>query len=278
MPRPDRARGLAAAAAIAGILLACPLPAADDGSDPRPPASAAAAEMQALYSPVPPLELTLSDGRRTTLEALARERPVVLTLFFARCPLVCRPYVRQLAAAAGRVGGAGTDYQVIAVSFDPRDDPAALRAFAASLGLDGAPGWGFAVAGADELRAAADRLGFWYSWDPAAGGFDHATLVVGIAQGRVLDAIAGNGIDPARFAALASTLRGDPWRSTRNTKAASFRCFSFDPATGAAVPDWGMLILAVPGAFALVVAGSLFRAGARRGRTAATHTRWPGTV
>lgn len=226
--------------------------------------------MRALYATVPPLALTLSDGTRTTLDALSRERPVVMTLFFASCPLVCRPYVRQLAASVRRVGGAGSDYQVIAVSFDPRDDPAALLGFAASLGLDGAPGWHFAAADAEELRAAADRLGFWYSRDPAGGGFDHTTLIVGIAEGRVLDAIAGNGIDPARFASLASTLRGEPWRSTRNVKVASFRCFAFDPASGAVTPDWGMLILALPGALALLAACALFRAGARSGRGGTT--------
>lgn len=242
-----------------------PLQAVEGDLAPRPPVSAAAAEMRALYSTIPALGLTLSDGRRTTLDALARERPVVLTLFFARCPMVCRPYVRQLAAAAARVGGAGTDFQVVAVSFDPRDDLASLREFAGSLGLDLAPGWSFAVAEADELRSAADRLGFWYSRDPTTGSFDHTTSVVGIAHGRVIDAIAGNGIDTARFAALASTLRGEPWRSARSARTAAFRCFTFDPATGLARPDWGMLVLAAPGALALAAAFVLFGSGGARG-------------
>ena len=100
-------------AAFAGIV-----PAVGDAT----PRSAAAIAAQALAARVPEMPLTLADGRRTSLAELGREGPLLLTFFYRRCPLVCRPYLRELRSALERRRSSGPAPRVVAVSFDPEEE------------------------------------------------------------------------------------------------------------------------------------------------------------
>jgi protein SCO1/2 len=73
-----------------------------------------------------PLDLTFRDetGREVRLGDYFGEKPVVLSLVYFRCPMLCtlvgNGLVRGLRATAF---DAGREFNVITVSFDPQDTP-----------------------------------------------------------------------------------------------------------------------------------------------------------
>ncbi len=85
--------------------------------------------------PVPPLPLTLHDGRRSGLQALLRGRTTALQLMFTGCSAICplqgAVFARLQGLVLGRVPGA----QLLSVSIDPlSDNAAALAAWRARFG------------------------------------------------------------------------------------------------------------------------------------------------
>lgn len=120
-------------------------------ADPGPPR-----EDEHLYAPVFDATLVDAGGTPRRLSDLWRKRPLIVTMVFARCTLICPPFLRSLERAVDEVGGAGDDYDVVVVSFDPRDGSEVMAELAARHGLDDAEGWIFGAAPAGE-SAALDR-------------------------------------------------------------------------------------------------------------------------
>jgi protein SCO1/2 len=90
---------------------------------------------------VPPLRLTLADGRRTTLSALLTGRASALQLIFTGCTTTC-PMQGAIFQRVQR-GFTAEDaarFQLISLSINPLDDtPTALRTWLARFGAK--PGW-----------------------------------------------------------------------------------------------------------------------------------------
>lgn len=151
-----------------------------------------ARRLAALRAPasVPPLVLEWSDGRRSSLDALAA--PVLLVDFiYTRCETYCAALggvfaqlQRRLAAeiAAGQV-------RLVSISFDPlHDGPAALGAYRARHGGEPAA-WRVArPAVPSELQAWLDGFGVVVIPD-RLGGFAHNAAVHVVGPDRRLTAI-----------------------------------------------------------------------------------------
>jgi protein SCO1 len=93
---------------------------------------------------VPAIELEDQDGRVFTL-AEYRGRPVALDFVYTQCATVC-PLLSvafQRVDREGRERGRGTSLPLVSVSFDPRDTPGHLRAYAERYSADGET-WRFA--------------------------------------------------------------------------------------------------------------------------------------
>lgn len=224
-------------------------------------------EDERLYAPVFDAALVDSAGAPRRLSELWRRRPLIVTLVFARCTLICPPYLRSLQRAVGAVGGAGEDYDVAVVSFDPGDTPAAMAALAARLGLDDEPGWVFAAAASPAAaRELADSLGAWVRWDPAGLATDHPAMLAAVDGGRVVRLLVGATVPPRRLREVVWELRHEfvpsyPLPSER----VLFRCFRYRPDTGGVALDWGFLLLLAPGAGMLLGTVAIF-GRARPGR------------
>jgi protein SCO1/2 len=130
-----------------------------------------------------PLDLafTTSAGEPVTLRALLTPgRPVVLHLVYFNCPMLCSLVLNGYVEAARDLDWVpGREYDVVTVSFDPRDTPekaaAAKRTHVEALGKEGAAsGWHFLVADSAAARALADSVGFGYRWLPDRKEFAHA--------------------------------------------------------------------------------------------------------
>jgi len=211
------------------------------GADPLMPQ-----EGKVLYRLLPDARLQSADGAVQTLAALWREKPLLLVFAFSRCAGVCSPLLLQLRDAAERVGGVGRKYRILVVSFDSADTPEQLAAFARRNGI-GRDGWLFATAEPSALAPLLEAVGFWYS--PVAGTdqYDHPAMVVGVRNGRVVRVHVGALIRTAELRAILRELRGDPVLAyPLPTADLPFRCYGYNPETGALTLEWGMLLLFAP--------------------------------
>src|SRR5439155_1295575 len=176
-------RGVLLAAALGLLVLALAAPLAAD--EARPPALRDVGVDQHLGAALP-LDLAFRDesGGTTLLRYYFDGKPVLLSLVYFGCPMLCGQSLNGLAASLKAVSFApGKEFTVLVVSFDPRDTPAVAggkkAAVLARYGrLDTAAGWHFLVgeqAAIDQLTRA---VGFRYTADAASGQFAHVPAAI----------------------------------------------------------------------------------------------------
>lgn len=138
--------------------------------------------VEKIGEPIPlDLEFTDDDGRSVTLaQYFTPGKPVLITLNYAMCPMLCSLQLTELARALKPMEWTpGQEFLMLTVSIDPSETfRDAKRSKVRYLGaLDrsvAAEGWHFLVS-EDESRvkALADALGFTYRFDGEKGEFVH---------------------------------------------------------------------------------------------------------
>ena len=78
-------------------------------------------EARYLRKQVPDVLVRDARGGEFSLAKASAERPILLALVFTRCAGVCSPFLSSLSSAEASIGGSGTDYRTVVLSFDPRD-------------------------------------------------------------------------------------------------------------------------------------------------------------
>jgi protein SCO1/2 len=132
---------------------------------------------------VPPLTLTLHDGRVATLPALLRGRITALQLMFTGCSASCPVQGAVFAALQGLVLGSLPAARLLSLSIDPvGDDAQALAAWRQRFGA--AEGW---LAAAPPVKHAEAMLDFVEGRPPAGRVSDrhNAQVFLFDAQGRL---------------------------------------------------------------------------------------------
>ncbi len=179
-----------------------------------------------------PLDASFVDagGRPLRLgDLLAGHRPLLLVPGWYRCRTLCGPVLdgirRSSAAASG--WSPGRDFDVVAVSIDPREGPAEARARSAELFGPGGPpaGWHFLSGGEDAIRAVAEAVGFRYRWDARDDQFAHLPVAVAVGpDGRVARYVYGVDPHPDTLAAALAAARDGNGAFTRLARAMAV-CF-----------------------------------------------------
>lgn len=177
----------AACLLVALVAVAPPLAWADSQPAAALPASAAPEALrdvgldQRLNEPVP-LDLTFRDetGQSVTLGSLFRGQPVVLSLVYYRCPMLCTLVMNGLLSALRALPfDAGNEFDVITVSIDPEDTPADAAQKKATYVAQyhrpsAAAGWHFLTGDAGAIEQLARAVGFRYRYDAEHKQFAHA--------------------------------------------------------------------------------------------------------
>jgi protein SCO1/2 len=168
-------------------------PSAQSVPDGRPPILRNVSIEQHLDRELP-LDLQFRDesGRNVRLRDYFGKRPVVLVLAYYDCPMLCTQVLNGLVAAMRILSfDAGREYEVVTVSFDPRDDPSDARAkkapYVARYGRAGAAaGWHFLTGEPKSIGALTEAVGFRYAWDERIEQFAHASAIyVATPDGRL---------------------------------------------------------------------------------------------
>jgi protein SCO1/2 len=252
----------AVAVAVAAGIAASPLLA--QTPDGRPPILRAVNIEQHLDRPLP-LDLEFQDetGRTVRLGDYFGKRPVVLVLAYYNCPMLCTQVLNGLVSAMRVLSfEVGREYEVVTVSFDPRDDAADARAkkkpYVARYGREGAAaGWHFLTGEPESIRRLTDAVGFRYAWDARQEQFAHASAIyVTTPEGRLSRYLFGIEYAPRDLRlALVEASRG---RIGTPVDQLLLYCYHYDPASG----RYGavvMNILRLAGAgFVLILSSFLF--------------------
>ena len=141
-----------------------------------------------------PLDLTFRDesGRSVKLGDYFGSKPVILTLVYFRCPMLCGEELKGLARSLRPLKlSPGEDFDLVTVSIDPTETPELARAKKDSLleryGRAGSEkGWHFLTGDQASIDALARTIGFRYTYNPETKLYAHAAgLVIATAQGRL---------------------------------------------------------------------------------------------
>lgn len=253
-------RGAPTGAALAA-LAACWLVAERAPGAPAAGASAAPLprEEPVVYRRVPNITLSDVEGSTVQLSELWRRRPVIVTLVFERCFSICPFYLSSLKSAVAAVGGAGEDFDVLVVSFDPADTRESLQRLAERHRLRRQPGWIFALARPTEVRRLAESIGFWIEGGEDGAPFDHPAMLAAIDRGTVVRLLVGATVHERRLREVVWELNRQPV-STYPIPSPDvwFRCFDYDPEKGRVTFNWGLLLLLAPGVTMFLAAAAIF--------------------
>lgn len=206
-------------------------------------------EEEALYRAVPDITVRTIDGTTLPFSSLWRERPILLTFVSAHCSGVCHPYLRSLRDAIRRVGGLGSAYEVVVLSFVPKDTLAELRLMAEATGLSPTerPHWHFGIGASEAIRQLEQTVRFWHRRVKGTNQYDHPAMLAAIKDGKVVRLLVGATVLPPRLREVVRELEGETVLAYPLPDAKiPFRCFRYDPKTGAWRPDWGVLALLMP--------------------------------
>jgi protein SCO1/2 len=162
-----------------------------EGSAPPPPPPTKEVGFDQKLGGQVPLDLVFRDeaGREVRLAQYFGKRPVVMQLMYFECPMLCgmaiEGLLRSLRALSWDVG---REFEVVTVSFDPREGPAlAAEKKKNVLGIYGRPGaaegWHFLTGSEASIKALTGAVGFRYVWDASQKQFAHATGVILLTPG-----------------------------------------------------------------------------------------------
>jgi protein SCO1 len=149
---------------------------------------------QKLNSQIP-LDLTFTDenGQPVQLRKYFGSKPVILTLVYYQCPMLCSQVLNGMTGALNGITrfNIGRDFDIVTVSFDPRDKSGDARATKKRLlsryrRPGSAEGWHFLTGKEDQIKALASSVGFRYAWDPEIQQFAHASSIMLLtSEGKV---------------------------------------------------------------------------------------------
>ncbi len=195
------------------------------------------------------------------------------------CPMLCSMTLNGLVSSLKALElTVGREFDVLAVSFDPRETPAlaaAVRARAVeSYHRDGSePGWHFLTGSQESIDALTEAVGFEYTWDDEREEFAHAAgLVVLTPDGTISRYLLGIEYSPRDLRlALVESSRGNVGSLVDQ---ALLYCYRYDPETGT-YSAATMNLVRLGGALTVVLIVAFIVLMTRRERRATTALREP---
>lgn len=218
---------------------------------------------QKLNSQVP-LDLSFRDeaGKQVRLRNYFQGKPVVLSLVYYECPMLCTQVLNGMDQAFNSLRmSIGKEYDVVTVSINPTETPdlAAdkkkeyLRMYGNRPGSD--EGWHFLTGEKPQIDSLADAVGFHYLYDAKTDVYAHPSgIMVLTPDGKVSRYLFGVEYQPKdlRFSLIDASSRkiGSP------ADQLLLLCYHYDPSTG----KYGLVIanvFRIAGAVTIVVLGTV---------------------
>ncbi len=210
-----------------------------------------------------PLNLRFRDehGNSVELAQYFAGKPVILTLVYYNCPMLCTQVLNALDRSMEAMPlEVGKDFNVVTVSIDPTDRPVVADAkhamYAGMYGRPGAQyGWHFLTGDEPQIKQLADSVGFRYAYDPDSKQYAHASgIMVLTPEGKISKYFYGVTY-PSRDLRLGLVEASQEKIGTVADQVLLF-CYHYDPHTG----KYGLLISRVLqlGGLVTVLIGGIF--------------------
>ena len=195
-----------------------------------------------------PLDLSFRDetGQQVRLGEYFGKWPVILTLVYYECPMLCTQVLNGLVRSLQDVSlTAGREFSIVTVSINPREKPqlaaAKKRLYA---GLYGRPpvaeGWHFLTGEEQAIQQLAGAVGFRYAYDAESGQYAHASgIMVLTPEGRLSRYLYGIQY-PSRDLRL-SLVEASAGRIGSPADQILLFCYHYDPVVG----KYGLAIMNV---------------------------------
>ena len=220
------------------------------------------------------IEFKDEDGRPVKLgNYFNNGRPVILALVYYECPMLCNEVLNGLTGSLKGISlNAGKDFDVLAISFDARenDKPDLAKNKKASYieryGRSGTEnGWHFLTGSQDSIDKVTKAAGFNYAWDEKTEQFAHAGgIMITTPAGKLSRYFYGIDYAPVdvKFGLMdsAEAKIGNP------AEKLLLYCYHYDPASG----KYGLAILKVVrlgGVVTLLGLGAMFFVFWRRNKS-----------
>jgi protein SCO1/2 len=246
----------------------------------RPPGLKNVGIEQHLEEQIPP-DLTFRDetGKTVRIGEYFGPRPMILNLVYYQCPMLCSEVLSGLESALRVLKfDVGKDFDVLTVSFDPKETPEiAAKSKAEYLKRYKRPGaeagWHFLTGPQESIDALTKAAGFQYQYDPKTGQFAHTTAIMVLTpDGKIAQYYFG--VDYAPKDLRLGLVQASQGKIGSVVDEVLLYCYHYDPTTG----KYGAIIsrvLQLSAAATILILGGLllilFRRGPVRPRLEGAH-------
>jgi protein SCO1 len=230
----------------------------------RPPRLENVGIEQHLDAQVPP-DLTFRDdaGKTVKLGDYFGRKPLILNLVYYNCTMLCGEALAGLSSAMRLVKfDVGNEFDVVTVSFDPRETPEMAAAkkidYVKRYGrANAAAGWHFLTGQADSINALTKVVGFQYQYDAKSNQFAHATAIMVLTpQGRISRYFYGVDFPPKDL--RMGLVEASQGKIGNAVDAVLLYCYHYDPETGKYGAMVGNILRLAAAATILIMGSFLF--------------------
>ncbi len=187
------------------------------------------------------LEFTDEHGKSVKLgEYFDGKRPVLLTLAYYRCPMLCGLMLNGVCNSAKALDlMPGKDYRILTVSIDPRETAELALAkktrYVEQFGKAGVEeGWSFLVGSGENSEALADAVGFKYFYDAKRDEYAHPAVSYLISpDGKIMRYLYG--MDYKRFDLKMGLIEASQGKVGTTIDRIILSCFHYDAKEGSYV-------------------------------------------
>jgi protein SCO1/2 len=188
---------------------------------------------QKLGSSVP-LDLPFTDesGREVELRQYF-DKPVILALVYYQCPSLCNRVLNGIGRSLKELDIKSDSYQVLAVSFDPRETArmAAEKKQSYANEFPFAANWHFLTGPDTSSKALAEAVGFHYVYDNLTNQYAHSSAITILTPAGRIDRYFYGIEYPARDVRLGLVEASNEKIGTPTDQILLY-CFHYDPSTG----------------------------------------------
>jgi protein SCO1/2 len=186
-----------------------------------------------------PADLSFRDetGKPVRLGDYFGKKPMILNLVYYNCPMLCGEVLSGLEGALRVLKfDVGKEFDVLTVSFDPRETPDMATKkkaeFLKRYGRAGAAeGWHFLTGPQESIDELTKAAGFQYQYDPKTGQFAHATAIMILTpEGKIAQYYYG--VDYAPKDLRLGLIQASENKIGTLADQVLLYCYHYDPTTG----------------------------------------------
>jgi protein SCO1/2 len=186
-----------------------------------------------------PLDLRFQDesGKDVQLGHFLRGKPVILSLVYYGCPMLCSMTLNGLVKSMRPLAlGIGDEFEVVTISFDPNEKPGLAAAnkdvYVKDYGRAGAAsGWHFLTGPADSIERLTEAAGYRYQWDEYTKQWAHVSAIIVLTRdGRIAQYLYGIEFSPRDL--RLSLVQASEGKIGTLADRILLYCYQYNPDTG----------------------------------------------